>query len=112
MRFTFGVIFRSSFFHVDRQDPGGVFQTVAGNILVCKVGSSIMVSNLRDKLLVVDTMFAVCMELSPTAPGTVGIGALGVVCAVNVDHHNNSVEDVDCGHWDCAHAGDVANHTS
>ena len=41
----------------------------------------IMVSNLRN-MLVVDTMFAVCMEWSPTAPGTVGIGALGVVCAV------------------------------
>ena len=45
------------------------------------VGSSIVVSSLRD-MLVVDTMFAACMELSPTAPGTVGIGALGFVCAV------------------------------
>ena len=28
-----------------------------------------------------------------------------VLCAQwDVDHHNNSVEDVDCGHWDCAHA--------
>ena len=64
-------------------------------------------------LLVVDTMFAVCMELSPTAPGTVGIGALGFVCASGMWITTiNLVEDVDCGHWDCAHAGDVANHTS
>ena len=34
MRFTFGVIFRYSFFHVDRQDHGGVFQTVARNVFV------------------------------------------------------------------------------
>ena len=81
MRFTFGVIFRYSFFHVDRLVFGGVFQTVPGIILVCKVGSLVTVSNLRD-MLVVDTMFAVCMELSPTALGTVRIEALGVVCAV------------------------------
>ena len=76
-----------------------------------------MVSSLRDMLLVVDTMFAVCMKLSPTAPGTVGIGALGFVCAVECGSPHNSVEEVDCGHGDCghrdcAHAGDVANHAS
>ena len=62
------------------QDSGGVFPTVARNVFVHMVVSSIMVSNLRDMLVVVDTMFTVCMELSPTAPGTVGIGAL-VFCA-------------------------------
>ena len=82
MRFTFDVIFEIFLFHVDHLVFGGVFQTVAGNILVCKVGSLIMVSNLCNILLVVDTMLAVCMKLSPTAPGTVGICALGFVCAV------------------------------
>ena len=75
------------------------------------VGSLIMVSNLCD-MLVVDTMFAVCMELSPTAPGTVGICALGFVRAMQFGSPHQFSEDVDCGHWDCAHAGDVANHTS
>ena len=41
-----------------------------------------MVSNLRDMLVVVDTMFAGCTELSPTARGIVGIRALGFVSAV------------------------------
>ena len=68
-------------FHVDRLVFGGVFQTVRGIIFVCKVGSLITVSNLRD-MLVVDTMFAVWVESSRTALGTVRIEAPGFVRAV------------------------------
>ena len=63
--------------HVDRQVSGGVFQTVVWNFTVCKIGSSIIVSSFRDMLVVVESMFEVCVELSPTAPGTVGIRAFG-----------------------------------
>ena len=69
-------------FHVDRQVYRGVFQTVARNVFVCVLSSSIMVSNLRDMLVVVDTMFPGCVQLSPTARGIVGIRALGFVSAV------------------------------
>ena len=34
--------------HVDRQVSGGVFQTVAGNVTVCKFRSSIIVTNLSE----------------------------------------------------------------
>ena len=74
--FAFGVIFRFYLLHVDRQVSGGVFQTVARNVTVCKIRSSIIASNVRD-MVVVQSIFVVCVELSPTAPGTVGIGALG-----------------------------------
>ena len=60
MRFTFWRDLQIYFVHVDRrQDSRGVFPTVARNVFVHMVGSSIMVSNLRDILVVVDTMFAV-----------------------------------------------------
>ena len=94
--------------HVDRQVSGGVFLTGARNVIVCKFRSSIMVSDKCGRLVTVNSMCAVCMELLSTTAGTVGIGALGL----NWDHHINSGEDVDRGHFDRPHVGDVANRRS
>ena len=56
---------------VDDQVSRGVCQTVARNVLVLKVNSSFFVSHFRDMLVVLESMFAVSVELSPHTPGTV-----------------------------------------
>ena len=91
--------------HVDRQVSGGVFQTVARNVTVCKIRSSIIASNVRD-MVVVQSIFVVCVELSPTAP------LESELWVFSCDHHIIAGEDADRGHFDGTHAGDVANHRS
>ena len=107
IRFAFGVIVRFSFSMSTARSPEVSLKLLHG-MSSSKVGSSIIVSNVRDMLVVVESVFEVCVELSPTAPGTVGIGAFGF----KWDHHIISGEDVDRGHFDRPHAGDVANHRS
>ena len=67
-----------------------------------------MVSDKCRILVAVNSMCAVCMELLSTTAAAVGIGALGL----NWDQHINSGEDVDRGHFDRRHVGDVANRRS
>ena len=78
MRFTLGVILTFSLPMSTGRTPEVSFELLQG-CLRCVVGSLIMVSNLRDMLVVVGTMCAVCMELSPTASRIASIGALGFV---------------------------------
>ena len=59
-------------------------------------------------LVAVNSMCAVCMELLSTTAGTVGIEVLGF----HWDHHINSGVDVDRGHFDRPHVGDVASRRS
>ena len=47
---------------MNRQVSRGVFKTVARCVLVCKVSSSVFVSHFRGMLMVVESMFAVCVE--------------------------------------------------